>query len=322
MKRRCMLLLFFILLLPLSCLGEETPIYEAIARMEFHMRPEVGSTRWGEKVDAGATVQVYEYGDQWCRIAGGEQGWCQTEWLWGFRSLDALNYSVPGAIMNQGAVQLAQDTWIQGGKFKGVMAQKGTIVCISERTDESYLLPIWRGEGSIPLMNGDLVGFDIWEEAVPGQLLGGFTTFYGDQLGKGMAKERAYNIALGCQRIHGTILEPGERFSFNALCAPYKKENGYLMAPNISRDGKGYGGGVCQVTTTLYNALLGLPLQIEEWAVHRFAGIDYAPQFFDAAVGSYTDLAFINTLPYSIRISALDQEGVVTVLIYREGEGI
>ena len=323
MLKRLMPLLFLLLLPPFSGLGEETPVYEAYARVEFHMRQEPGSNLWSGKVEAGAIVRVYEYGDSWCRIGcRNEQGWCQSGWLWGFRSLDALNFPVPGALVNQGAVQLAQDTWIQGGKFEGVMARAGAIVCISERTGVGYRLPVWRGEDLIPLESGNLVGFDIWEEAAPGQLLGGFTTFYGDQLGKGLSKERAYNIALGCKRIHGTILEAGERFSFNALCGPYQQENGYLLAPNISKDGKGYGGGVCQVSTTLYNALLGLPLQIEEWAVHRFSGIDYAPQFFDAAVGTYTDLAFINTMPSPIRISALDQAGIVTVLIHREGEGI
>ena len=69
-------------------------------------------------------------------------------------------------------------------------------------------------------------------------------------------------------------------------------------------------------------ALLGLPLQIDEWTVHQYTGVDYVPQFFDAAVGTYTDLKFTNTLPYPIRISTLHEEGVVTVLIYREGEGI
>ena len=72
------------------------------------------------------------------------------------------------------------------------------------------------------------------------------------------------------------------------------------------------------MTTTLYNALLSLPLQIEAWAVHRYTGVSYVPQFFDAAVGSYTDFVFQNTLPYSIRILAVPQEGVLTVLICRE----
>lgn len=89
------------------------------------------------------------------------------------------------------------------------------------------------------------------------------------------------------------------------------------MAPNISSDGEGYGGGVCQVSTTMYNALLSLPLRITKWAIHRDIGVPYIPVGFDSAVGSYTDLSFINTLPYPIRIEAVPQNGVLSVFIYR-----
>lgn len=51
------------------------------------------------------------------------------------------------------------------------------------------------------------------------------------------------------------------------------------------------------MTTTLYNAALTLPLQIEEWALHSKQGAVYVPQFFDAAVGSYSDFTFVNLLP-------------------------
>ena len=321
---RKIIFLFLMLLLWPGIMGaEEAPLYEAVTRWEVPLRREKESSEWMKKVPGYSYVTVYEYDLEFCRIQyEGAMGWCRTKELWGFRSLDALNYSVPGYYGNQGAVQLTRDTWIKGGKFQGVLARAGTVICVWERTESDYRLPVWRDEGSIPLENGEMLGFDIWEEAAPGQLLHGFTTFYDDQLGKKMPGERAYNIALGCRRIQGVILEPGESFSFNALCAPYTQENGYQLAPNISKDGKGYGGGVCQVTTTLYNALLGLPLQIDEWAVHQYAGVDYVPQFFDAAVGTYTDLKFTNTLPYPIRISTLHEEGVVTVLIYREGEGI
>ena len=74
---------------------------------------------------------------------------------------------------------------------------------------------------------------------------------------------------------------------------------------------------MCQLTTTLYNALLTLPLQIEEWSIHRYKGVDYVPQFFDAAVGSYSDLVFQNTLPYPISLHTYPQDGMLTVLICR-----
>ena len=115
----------------------------------------------------------------------------------------------------------------------------------------------------------------------------------------------------------GTIVPSLASFSFNAICAPYSQHNGYQYGPNISEKGFGYGGGVCQVSTTLYNATLALPLQVEEAAVHRKSGVQYIPRGFDAAVGTYTDLRFTNLLPYAIRLTADAQGGAVTVLIYR-----
>ena len=60
-----------------------------------------------------------------------------------------------------------------------------------------------------------------------------------------------------------------------------------------------------------------LPLRITKWAIHRDSGVPYIPVGFDSAVGSYSDLRFINTLPYPLRVEAVPQNGVLTVLIYR-----
>lgn len=162
--------------------------------------------------------------------------------------------------------------------------------------------------------------FADWETAEPGDIIGGFTTLYGKQQGHGKAAAREHNISEGVKRIDGVAVEREETFSFNALCAPYRHSNGYELAPNVSTDGFGYGGGVCQVTTTLYNAALTLPLQIEEWALHSKQGAVYVPQFFDAAVGNYSDFTFVNLLPYGVQIHASAQNGVLTVLFCRAEE--
>lgn len=70
--------------------------------------------------------------------------------------------------------------------------------------------------------------------------------------------DRSYNIKLACSRISGRIVMPGEVFSMNEALGPRTAENGYREAPVILKNElvKGTGGGVCQVTTTLYNAVL------------------------------------------------------------------
>ena len=134
---------------------------------------------------------------------------------------------------------------------------------------EDLSLPVWRGTAALSADAGAYAAFADWRTAAPGDAIAGFTTYYNDRTGSPLHKQRQHNIELGCERIHGQVVEPGEEFSFNALCAPYKQSNGYEVAKNISHDGKGPGGGVCQVSTTLYNALLALPVQITAWAAHR-----------------------------------------------------
>lgn len=263
-------------------------------------------------------MTIYEYGNEWCQIYYEDVlGWCKTRLLWGFRSLNAAKYPVPGVQPNQGMLTLNRDTWIEAKGFDGMNALAGTLICVRSYDVNGYTLPVWRNEGAIPLENGHFTAFVPWEEAKPGDLIGGFTTFYDEDYGAPLAEARAFNIQLACQRIHDIVMQPGDRFSYNDLCAPYKKSNGYMLAPNISDKGTGYGGGVCQLTTTLYNALILLPLQIDEWRVHQKSGVAYIPQYFDAAVGSFYDLIFNNTLPYPIRIFAKPQGGAVTVLLYR-----
>ena len=322
MKRFGMMLLaLLLLLLPGWGQAEEAPVrepcYEARAILDFHIRQAPDSAYRVGEVKAEAKVTLLEYGDDWCLVRYQDlEGWCKTDWLWEFHSLDAAKYPTPGYVPAIGAVMVTEETWIEGGDFEGLAVQPGAMVCVTG-VELEYVLPVWRGTGGFPIMDGDFCPFVPWEEAQPGDLIGGFTTFYNEKTGGSLAENRAFNIQLGCSRIQGTVLEPGQPFSFNALCGPYTMSNGYQMAPNISNDGKGYGGGVCQVTTTLYNAVLGLPLQVEDWATHRKQGVFYVPISLDAAVGTYSDFIFTNSLPYPILLWAEAQNGAVTTLIYR-----
>ena len=321
--RILLMILLVILLLPLCAWAaeedvSETPIYEARAWLDFHLRQEPESALRVGEIKIDTKVQVYSYDGEWCLVGWKDlRGWARVRWLWGFHSLDAARYPTPGHVPAVGAVMLERDTWIEGGEFTGMTAAAGAFVCVSGQEGRNYVLPVWRGEGAFSAASGFLCRFVPWKEAQPGDLIGGFTTFYNEKSVRTLAANREYNILLACSRVQGTVLEMGEQFSFNALCGPYTKENDYLMAPNISNDGKGYGGGVCQLTTTLYNAVLGLPLQVDAWDAHRRQGVKYIPVSLDAAVGSKKDFAFTNTLPYPILLWTEAQGGALTTLIYR-----
>ncbi len=117
---------------------------------------------------------------------------------------------------------------------------------------------------------------------------------------------RSINIGLAAESIDGTLLLPGEVFSFNEVVGPRTANKGYRTA-HIYVAGKitdGTGGGVCQVSTTLYNAVLRANLEVTERHNHMFT-VGYVPLGHDAAVSyGYADLVFKNTTPYPLRINA------------------
>lgn len=106
---------------------------------------------------------------------------------------------------------------------------------------------------------------------------------------------RAVNIRLAASFINNYLLGPGEIFSFNKVTGHSKPGRGYQLAPIIVGDTviPGYGGGVCQVSTTLYNAVLNAGLEVVERFPHS-RPVDYVPAGRDATVSEYLDFKFRN----------------------------
>lgn len=135
-----------------------------------------------------------------------------------------------------------------------------------------------------------------------------FRTRYG-----GTGVNRGGNIALAASRINGTLLAPGEVFSYNKIVGPRNARAGFKDAPVIIKGElkPGIGGGICQVSTTLYNAALLADLKIVHRAHHAFP-VHYAPPGRDATVvdGSI-DFRFQNNTPVPIYIYANASRGAL-----------
>jgi vancomycin resistance protein YoaR len=128
---------------------------------------------------------------------------------------------------------------------------------------------------------------------------------------------RHTNISLAAQGINNIVVWPKEPFSFNEVVGPRSVERGYLPAPIIlmgSREND-FGGGVCQVSSTLYNAVLKAGLQVIERHPHS-RRVAYVPAGMDAAVdyGSL-DFKFANNLEEPIIVKAGTSQGKVWVKI-------
>ena len=123
---------------------------------------------------------------------------------------------------------------------------------------------------------------------------------------KGRTPNQVHNVALAARSINGRWLRPGESFSFNKTLGPWSSDSGYKRAP-VSFDGElvpSWGGGVCQASTTLYNAALLAGLTITErhhhvWAAH------YVEPGRDAAVAyKNVDLRLRNDYAWPVRLEA------------------
>lgn len=151
-------------------------------------------------------------------------------------------------------------------------------------------------------MEGTMHPKDIATAVSDGQkLIARFSTYYGDS-----KPNRKDNVALACRKINGTVLYPEDEFSFNDIVGARTVENGFKSA-YIIKDGEfveGIGGGVCQVSSTLYNCALLANLTITCVRAHSLP-VSYVAPSFDAMVSTASDLRFVNTLSSPVTIKML-----------------
>ena len=129
---------------------------------------------------------------------------------------------------------------------------------------------------------------------------------------------RTTNLRIACKKINGAVLLPGETFSYNKALGPRTVAAGYRNG-KIYSGGEvvdGIGGGICQISSTLYNAVLMSNLEIVERRNHQFV-TSYVGAGRDATVVyGAIDFRFKNTRKYPIRITASAVNGIATVAIY------
>ena len=135
-------------------------------------------------------------------------------------------------------------------------------------------------------------------------------------------KGRSANIALAAKKIDGMTIRPKEEFSFNRTVGARTKANGFREA-KIIQDGEfilGTGGGVCQVSTTLYNAAVLAGLKITARHPHSLA-VAYVPPSRDAMVSSYNDFRFKNEFSYPVYLSLKVKGEGITATFYGKDNG-
>ena len=203
-----------------------------------------------------------------------------------------------------------------------VVLNEGTMLSIWKIQDGWAIVPYWRTYGYIPVSAlTDVIPVSPTDTPLSSETpIAAYTSYYNmsqDETNKG----RIVNIHVGCERLT-RVMAAGESFDFNKQVGPYRKSIGYQPAW-VLIDGtsvKGYGGGTCQVSSTLYNALLQLPgVEIIQRRPHGPAGAKYLPHGVDAAVGNDNlNLRFRNNYDFPIRVEGhTSNDGALLMVVYR-----
>ena len=205
----------------------------------------------------------------------------------------------------------------ENGEFVFVEGSSGTVVDVEASTAKlaSFVQSNWNGEGaSIDLITKVTKPLGNKEElSVIKDVLGTYTTDYSTS-----SSARKANVANGCSKINGKVLYPGQTISVAETVNPMTAENGYQLAGSYENGTtvETYGGGICQVSSTLYNAVMRAELEIVTRSAHSMV-VSYVEPSMDAAIAGYAkDFQFKNNKEYPVYIEGITTGNKITFTIY------
>lgn len=200
----------------------------------------------------------------------------------------------------------------ENGAFRFVPGQEGEEIDIvnSVYAINDFLAQGWDGSSNeIDLVTKVVEPRGSEEELAQVQdLLGAYSTNFASS-----SAGRAKNVTTGCSKVNGTILYPGDEFELCSTVSPFTQENGYELAGAYQNGTtvESFGGGICQVATTLYNAVIRAELDITMRFNHSMQ-VHYVQPSMDAAIaGNYKDLRFKNNTEYPVYIEGYCSGGII-----------
>lgn len=206
----------------------------------------------------------------------------------------------------------------ENGEFVIIEGQNGLEVDVAESVVviADYFSDGWQEDAEIEMIVTVTEPQGTEEELQKVQdVLGTYSTNYSSS-----ASGRKTNVANGAEKINGSVVYPGETFSVYEAVSPFSEENGYALAGSYENGTtvETYGGGICQVSTTLYNAVIRAELEITERYGHSMI-VSYVDPSADAAIaGTYKDLKFVNNTDAPIYIEGAADGSTIRFTVYGE----
>lgn len=203
------------------------------------------------------------------------------------------------------------------GSFTTVAGQDGASLKVEEsiQTIQNFFSKEWRGGDAQITLDADVevAQGDAEQLALVKDVLGESSTDYSSS-----SANRRTNIVTGTSKLNGKVLYPGEEISVLEMVKPFDEENGYATAPSYEMGSvvDSYGGGICQVSTTLYLAVLRAELDVTERSNHSMI-VNYVKPSMDAAIADGSkDFKFKNNTDAPIYILGYASSGEIGFVIY------
>lgn len=207
----------------------------------------------------------------------------------------------------------------ENGTFVFVKGHEGVEVNVEKSVEKiaAFMQNEWDGKSATVALEAKIVEPKGSEKelAKVKDLMGGYSTNFSSS-----SAGRAKNVRNGADKINGSIIYPGDEFSVHDAVVPFNAENGYELAGSYENGTtvETYGGGICQVSTTLYNAVIRAELEITERFAHSMI-VNYVEPSMDAAIsGEYKDLKFKNNTKAPIYLEGYTEGGILHFNVYGE----
>ena len=327
MKRLVLLALLLALILPAAVpASAEEALYTAIVTRNYpnsttnvykEMDTESAKLKW---LNPGAKLAILEVYPEWVKARSGNTvGYILRHRVDQVEAIDPVNTPRYGVIKYEYYTVLSQPVDIMDDK-----SSDATV--LNSLTPGAYVAIIGVEDGWAKLIHKRQYGYidtrlldDLLpvapdaETALPGQPIAVYMTYFNNN------ENRINNLRVACRRMN-RVMQPGEELLFNDTVGRFTAANGYMLAP-VLVDGElkpGYGGGSCQVSSTLYNVVLQLPgLTVTERSPHGANGATYLPHGVDASSGNL-DFHFRNDYAFPVRIDSHIQDLGMFIVIYKE----
>ena len=322
-------------LLPASAAQQEAK-YVAMAKFTAPIYAEKSKeSKTTGRIYTGSNVRVYSMDPGWAYInCEGQKGYVPRTYLYSGSPIDDENtppwgvefHDFVGTVGKQGLNIYA--TPDHEGEVLISLGEGARISIIGLQDGWAYL-PFKRQYGYVdtnllselaPVCRDAFSGTDDMPIAT-------FTTFYyADMDDDKFEGGKEINIEVNCDQINGDVLDPREKLDYNNDYGPFSPKKGFVKGPVYIATGKGlgYGGGVCQVSSTMYNLLLQVPgITITMRRSHGPSSAEYLPADMDAAVGNESrgiNMIYRNDYDFPVRFEAQAQDGALFLAIYRVSE--